>query len=153
MLHHIDHINIVVQNLEKNVQFYGEVLGFKETMRATLEGEWIQNIVGLKNVHAECVYMQPEDGPRIELLQYVSPDGTVPENNGLANTIGLRHIAFRVEDIEAEYKRLTEQGVKFIGPPVDVPLKTVTHVAGRKRLCYFHGPEDVLLEICSYEEK
>ncbi|HKQ32343.1 MAG TPA: VOC family protein, partial [Thermodesulfobacteriota bacterium] len=43
----IDHINIVVSDLEKSVRFYTELLGFIESKRAHLEGDWIESIVGL----------------------------------------------------------------------------------------------------------
>ncbi|MGF1571834.1 MAG: VOC family protein [Sumerlaeia bacterium] len=147
----VDHINIVVKDLDANVKFYRDVLGFRITMEAVLEGEWIDAVVGLKGVKANCVYLQPTDGPRIELLCYEKPGGSSVENQHLANTQGLRHIAFRVDDIEAEYARLNALGVEFIGPPVTVPLVSVKNLQGRKRLCYFYAPEGVLLEICDYE--
>ncbi|MDX1971489.1 MAG: VOC family protein [Candidatus Sumerlaeia bacterium] len=153
MINHIDHINIVVRDLEKNVEFYRDVLGFRVTMEALLEGEWIDAVVGLKGVRARCVYLQPENGPRLELLQYESPVGVEVPRQGAANTQGYRHVAFLVDDIEVEYERLCARGVKFLGPPVTVPLQSVKTLTGRKRLCYFHGPEDVLLEICDYRKE
>lgn len=148
---HIDHINIVVRDLEACVRFYRDVLGFQITMEAVLEGDWIDAVVGLKGVRAQCVYLQPESGPRIELLCYEKPVGALVPEQHLANTQGLRHIAFRVGDIVAEYERLRGLGVMFLGPPVTVPLVSVKNLQGRKRLCYFHDPEGVLLEICDYE--
>ena len=53
----IDHINIVVSDLERSVRFYTELLGFKESKRAHLEGEWIESIVGLKGVVADVVFI------------------------------------------------------------------------------------------------
>lgn len=146
----IDHINIVVRDLDANVRFYRDVLGFKVTMEALLEGEWIEAIVGLRGVRANCVYLQPASGPRIELLCYENPHGAEVVGQGLANTLGMRHMAFLVPDIEAEYLRLKSHGVVFLSPPVTVPLVSVKNLTGRKRLCYFHAPEGVLLEICDY---
>jgi hypothetical protein len=40
--------------------------------------------------------------------------------------------------------------VPFIGPPASVPGDVVTHDAGRKRLCYLHDPDGVILELAEY---
>ena len=151
MIQQIDHVNIVVRDLELCVTFYKETLGLKETMRARLEGEWIEKVTGIAQAVAECVYLQPPAGPRIELLQFLSPKGVSVERGNLANTPGIRHLAFRVEDIDAEYDRLRTAGVEFLGEPMAVPLDAVRHLSGRKRLCYFHDPEGVLLEIAEFK--
>jgi len=46
----IDHINIVVSDLERSLRFYSELLGFKELKRAHLEGDWVDSIVKIKGV-------------------------------------------------------------------------------------------------------
>ena len=148
----VDHINIVVSGLETSVRFYTELLGLQVTRRAHLEGEWIESIVGLSGVSADVVYLQaPDGGNRIELLQYISPEGKALPDNAHANTIGLRHIAFRVGDIEQVSRKLTDAGVKLISPPVAVPGSVIRHDAGSKQLCYFHDPDGVLLELAEYQ--
>ncbi len=147
----VDHINIIVSNLERSARFYTELLGFEETRRAHLKGDWIEAIVGLPDVEADVVYVQPPgDGPRIELLSYRSPKGQAFSENALTNTVGLRHIALRVCNMDATYARLKEAGVEFIGPPTAVPGGVVKHDEGRKRLCYFRDPDGVLLELAEY---
>ncbi|MFI5322283.1 MAG: VOC family protein [Thermodesulfobacteriota bacterium] len=148
----IDHINIVVTDLERGVWFYTELLGFKESKRAHLEGEWIESIVGLKGVVADVAFiLAPSGEPRIELLCYKTPKGEEIPMNSLANTIGIRHIALRVDDIYATAEKLKNAGVKLLGEPVTVPQEVVTHDAGNKMLCYFHDPDGVLLEITEYK--
>ena len=148
----IDHINIVVSDLERSVKFYTELLGFNESKRAHLEGEWIESIVGLRGVVADVVFIvAPAGEPRIELLCYKTPKGESVPVNSLANTVGLRHIAFRVDDIRAALEKLKNAGVKLLGEPVVVPETVVTHDAGHKMLCYFHDPDGVLLEITEYQ--
>ena len=151
MMQGIDHINIVVSDLERSVDFYTRVLGMVETRRAHLEGDWIDAVVGLSGVEADVVYLEPsEGGLRIELLQYSSPKGTASPECSRANTVGLRHIAFRVKDIEAFAARLTEAGFPPLSPPTSVPQRVITHTAGHKVLCYFHDPDGVLLELAEY---
>ena len=152
MIHAIDHLNIVVSDLERSVKFYTEVLGFKKTNSAHLEGEWIESIVGIRDVIADVVFIvAPAGEPRIELLCYKSPTGESIAANSFANTVGLRHIALRVEDIQSSAKKLKDAGVKLLSEPVTVPTSVVTHDAGHKMLCYFHDPDGVLLEITEYK--
>ncbi|MBU0683449.1 MAG: VOC family protein [Candidatus Omnitrophota bacterium] len=151
MIKTINHINIVVANLERSVKFYTDVLGFKEVKRAKLQGEWIEKIVGLKNVSADVAYVVPPSGAlRIELLEYSSPKGENVDINSLANTVGLRHIAFQVEGIYDFVVRLKEKNVKFISSPVKVPGSTIQHDEGYKILCYFLDPDGAILELAEY---
>jgi catechol 2,3-dioxygenase-like lactoylglutathione lyase family enzyme len=147
----VDHINIVVRDLEQSERFYCELLGFEVFRRARLEGKWIETVVGLSGVCADVAYIQPPgEGPRIELIQYRSPESAWSPECSVANTSGLRHIAFRVKNIDEWYARLTQAGVVFIGPPTAVPKDIIRHYEGNKRLCYFHDPDGVLLELAEY---
>jgi len=147
----VDHINLVVSDLERSVTFYTELLGFRELRRAHLKGEWIEAIIGLKDVSADVVYVvAPEGEPRLELLCFECPRGKSIPANSLAHTFGLRHIALRVEDIQKMVIRLREAGVKVIADPVAVPTGVITHDAGHKILCYFHDPDGILLELAEY---
>lgn len=151
MVQAIDHINIVVSDLERSARFYIDLLGLVETRRARLEGDWIESIVGLRGVRADVVYVEPvSGGMRIELLQYQAPVGKSLPENALPNTVGLRHIALRVKDIHEVCRRLEAAGVELVGPPVEVPSGVVTHDAGDKVLCYFHDPDGVILELAEY---
>jgi catechol 2,3-dioxygenase-like lactoylglutathione lyase family enzyme len=134
------------------VRFYTGLLGFNLSKRAHLEGDWIESIVGLKGVVADVAFVvAPAGEPRIELLCYKTPKGEALPANSLANTVGIRHIAFRVDDIHAASERLKNAGVKLLGEPVVVPETVVTHDAGHKMLCYFRDPDGVLLEITEYK--
>jgi len=151
MIRALNHINLVVSNLDRSVQFYTDLLGFKEVRRAHLEGQWIESIVGLKGVRAEVVYLlAPAGEPRLELLCYESPRGESIQANSLANTIGLRHIALQVDDIHGAVNHLKEAGVTILSEPVAVPKSAIKHDAGRKILCYFLDPDGILLELAEY---
>lgn len=151
MISAIDHINIVVSDMPRSVAFYTELLGMSVTRTAHLEGDWIEAIVGLKGVSADVVYVEPPGGPlRLELLQYRSPRGAAIDATKLPNTVGLRHIAFRVADIDAAAAALRAAGVHVFADPVAVPSNVITHNAGHKRLLYFHDPDGVLLELAQY---
>jgi catechol 2,3-dioxygenase-like lactoylglutathione lyase family enzyme len=152
MLQCLDHVNIVVKDLDRALAFYRDLLGLRETMRARLEGDWIEQVTGVRGVSADCIYLEFPSGARVELLAFRAPDNGAPlPANAMPATPGLRHIAFRVDDIDAVYTRLVAAGVKFVNPPATVPTSIVKHATGRKRLCYFHDPEGTLLEIAEFK--
>lgn len=153
MVHGIDHINIVVADLGRSVEFYAGVLGFTKTREACLEGEWIDRIAGLRGVRARVAYVvAPAGEPRIELLCYEAPKGEALAANACANTVGLRHLALRVDDMAGMIVRLKAAGVKFFSEPVRVPVGVVKHEAGEKVLVYFTDPDGVILELAEYRQ-
>lgn len=151
MIRGIDHLNIVVSDLGRSVRFYTEVLGFRKTADVVMEGGWIEEIIGLRGVRGLVAFVEPPGGgPRIELLQYVTPAGTALPENSRANTLGLRHVAFRVHDIQAIAARLRAAGVTLFSDPVRVPAGVVKFAAGDKSLLYFLDPDGVILELAEY---
>ncbi len=146
----LDHFNIVVSDMARSVAFYREVLGFNPTFETHLEGAWIEQVTGLEKVRAHCVFLQiPDCDVRLELLQYLEPHGIFVEGNAWPNTMGLRHFALETDDIDALVVKLKAAQIAFVSPPVTVPFAVGSR--GTKRLCYFHDPDGVLLEIASYE--
>ena len=151
MLEQIDHVNIVVTDLELMVAFYRDVLGFTITKRVTISGPWVDATVGLHNAIGEVVYLELPAGPRVELIRYVQPAGANPSGLDLSNTRGLRHLAFRVTDIDSVAATLNRAGVQPLSAVQTVPDSQVTYAGGvRKRLVYFRDPEGNLLELCEY---
>jgi catechol 2,3-dioxygenase-like lactoylglutathione lyase family enzyme len=147
----LDHVNIVVADLDRMVAFYRDVLGLKLTKQVTISGEWVASVVGLPDVHADVVYLDFESGPRIELIRYNRPGEPRPQGMDRPNAPGLRHLAFKVADIDAIVARLKSARVRFFSDVQRVPDSQVTYASGiRKRLVYFQDPEGNLLELCEY---
>ncbi len=152
MIRGIDHLNIVVGDLARSVKFYTEVLGFVKTADVRMTGAWIEEIIGLKGVEGLVAFVELPGGggPRIELLEYVAPAGVALPENSAANTRGLRHVAFRVDDIAGMAAKLRAAGVTLFSDPVKVPQGVVKFAAGDKALCYFLDPDGTILELCEY---
>jgi glyoxylase I family protein len=152
MIEQIDHVNLVVAELEKMTSFYQDILGFKVTKEVRISGEWIDEVVGLKKVLADVVYLDLPAGPRLELIQYLSPVGERPGGIRESNAMGLRHLAFKVNAIDELVARLRLEGMKFFSEVRTVPTSQVQYGDGvKKRLVYFHDPEGNLLELCEYK--
>lgn len=145
MVHRIDHVNIVVKDLDRVKEFF-LALGFIEQDQSRLSGEWISDTVGLEDVEAHYVRLTlPGDSISIELLQFDHPPINEIAHLGRANTQGFRHLAFRVEDIEKTAAFLKRRGIEPLSPIQE-------YVKLSKKLVYFRGPEDILLELAQYPE-
>lgn len=144
MIQCIDHLNIVVTDLERSETFF-EALGFRAIMASDLDGIFLEKVTGLSGVKGRFVAMQHEGSAmRIELLQY-SPAVAADRQIGMANQVGFRHLAFRVKDMEKTVESLKALDVVFLSP-IQTWEKT------GKKLVYFLGPDDILMELCQYPE-
>lgn len=142
MIKRIDHLNIVVSDLEKAKEFF-LLFGFTEGISSELDTDFLETLTGIRCSGGRFVALH-HSGSNIslELLRFDS--GPEAEDGiGVANRIGLRHLAFEVTDIEAEVSRLRAHGVQFIGE-----IQTWTKTG--KRLIYLYGPDGILLELAQY---
>lgn len=143
MLHSIDHVNLVVTDLNRAIEFF-TLLGFEVLHQGDLEGEWISRIVGLEAVQAHYVSLGlPQSQTKLELIHYHRPAVRKDPDIRQANGQGFRHIAFRVSDLDAVYAKLEAAGVEFLS---EIQIYEVK----QKKLVYFYGPEGILLELAEY---
>ena len=139
----IDHINVVVRDLEAAKDFFLE-LGFIVLKEGRLEGEWIDKIVNLANVSADYIALAlPNTQTNIELIKYYSPEGERDSKLSLPNQIGLRHIAIEVKGIEKVVSDLKKREIQF--------FSDIESYNSAKKLCYFLGPEGIIVELAEYE--
>src|SRR5215213_8356037 len=97
----IDHVGINVIDFAAAKAFFLD-LGFKVMGEAKLEGEFVERVIGLQNVKDEFVMLGTSDGEAtIELIKFYSPVDEKGIQPSFANTLGIRHIALVVEDVDA----------------------------------------------------
>lgn len=112
MIRAIRHTAIMVEDMERALTFYRDLLGFKVIRDAIEEGNHIDRILGSGISFREVKLSTTDslkDGTVIELIQTSS----LPDD--------FSHIALRVDDIEKEYRRLLKAGIKFSCPPIVSP--------------------------------
>ena len=144
----IDHVNIVVADLERAARFYESVFGLSRGFSATLEGAWIETVTAIPGARAACLFLHAPDGSaRLELICYEGNRAQIGENS-LPHTPGLRHLAFEVENIETTLQKAREWGIEPISASVEVPFRVGN--LGAKRLVYFHDLDGTLLEAAAY---
>lgn len=103
----IDHVTLVVKDLEASSRFYGDVLGMRDVPRPGFRfvGKWLQ--AGTTQIH--LILEHEQSGP---------PQVTFPEQCSISRT---RHFAFEVDDALAAQARLAELGIPLAAGPQSRP--------------------------------
>ncbi len=111
----MDHVGIVVDDLAAATAFFVE-LGLELQGEGPVEGGWVDRVVGLEGVRAEIAMVETPDGHgRLELTKFHAPSGRGGEEHAPANTPGIRHVAFAVDDIDAVVAGLRARGAELVG--------------------------------------
>ena len=135
----MDNVGVVVDNLEAVSAFFIE-LGLELEGEATVEGQWVDRIVGLDGVRNDIAMLRTPDGhSRLELIKFHTPPATTAEPNAPVNTLGIRRIMFAVDDIQDVLARLQAQGAELVGEVVQYEDKYL--------LCYVRGPEGIIVAL------
>jgi len=135
----IRHTGIAVSDLEKALHFYQDLLGLKVVKGMEESSDYIDKISKLKGVKVTTVKLAAADGNLIELLYYHSHPRKAVTARDICE-IGVSHVAFTVEDLDAEYQRLSEAGVNFNSSPQNSP-------DGYAKVAFCRDPDGALIEL------
>jgi methylmalonyl-CoA epimerase len=126
----IDHIAIVVKDLEKTIDLYVNRLGFRHAYREVVADQGVE-AVGLEAGNSV-----------IELLRPLDESSAIAKYRGDAPS-KLHHTAYRVSDLTAELARLKAAGVRLID---EQPRKG----AHGNLIAFLHpkSTDGVLIELC-----
>ena len=134
-----DHVAISVQDMDKAIAFYRDVIGMEKVFDREF-GEPMARLIGEPGAQARIVHMKLGDSA-VELFDYRSPEGRTPRPDARQSDYGLTHIGFIVEDFWGTYRHLRDHDVEFLGEPVEI--RPGVFVA------YFRGAE---YEVCEIRE-
>ena len=139
MVQRMDHVGINVEDLAAATEFFLE-LGLVLQGETSVEGEWVDRIVGLEGVRADIAMMQTPDGnAQLELVKFHSPSSQDGNRDAPANALGIRHITFAVDDLDAVLARLRAHGAELVGE--------LEQYKDTLRLCYIRGPAGIIIEL------
>lgn len=139
MIKRMEHVGIVVDDLAQATAFFVE-LGLEPQGETSVEGSWVDRIVGLEGIQVDSAMLETPDGDgRVELVKFHAPPGPDGDSNAPANMPGLRHLAFRVDDLDDTLTRLQARGAKLVGE--------VEQYQDMFRLCYIRGPAGMIVEL------
>jgi catechol 2,3-dioxygenase-like lactoylglutathione lyase family enzyme len=136
---HVDHIGITVNDIDAAGAFFVD-LGFTEMGRMPMEGEFVEGVIGLKDVKSQILMLEAPDGQlRLELSQFDRPVDPEGVQSNMVNVLGLRHISFIVDDLDGVVAALKQKGHKLVGE--------MRNYKNTYKLCYIRGPEEILVEL------
>ncbi|MEW1952247.1 VOC family protein [Terrabacter sp. NPDC080008] len=138
-IRHFDHVGITVADLDAATEFFVG-LGLELQGSATVEGEFIDTVTGIPGSATRIVMLQPPGGGTcVELSSFTHPDPVPGSPTAMANELGLRSIAFEVEDLEAMIDELATDGYGLIGG--------IGEYEGVWRMAYVRGPEGITVAL------
>ncbi len=138
-LQRIDHVGIIVNDLAAAKAFFLD-LGLDVLDEWQVQEELVvDRIIGLENVKNAAVMLGMSGGQAtIELVQFLTPADQAAIQQLPANALGIRHIAFVVDDIAEVVGKLKAKG--------NETFSEIQEIGGYK-LCYVRGPEGIILEL------
>ncbi len=140
------HVGITVGNLERAIEFFTLLLGCDPTTTFhRVDMPFLDEITGYDNIDMRFAFFAlPGDHVQVELIEYRRPAaGTVDQET---YNIGSTHICIQVDDIDAEFARLSAAGVEFRSTR---PVETPPGPLGGSRWLYLRAPEDgYTIELC-----
>jgi catechol 2,3-dioxygenase-like lactoylglutathione lyase family enzyme len=136
-IHRMDHVGVVVEDLAAAVAFFIE-LGLELEGEATVEGEWVDQLVGLDGVRADMAFVRTPDGHgRVELSTFQTPAATTGAPWAPVNVPGIPRLTFVVDDVEDVFDRLRPHGAELVGE--------VAQYDDIYRYGYVRGPAGVII--------
>ena len=126
------HVCIAIQDMEKELGFYRDLLGLRVAMDYTAPD-------GTKMVLLAASGMEKPGGYTVELLRFPQ-QRPLPEDHNAPAWLGFKHVAFAVADLDGLHSRLLAAGVQVMGEPR-------SPMAGIPRILNLLDPEGNRLEL------
>ena len=104
----LSHFGVCVTNLERSLRFYCDGLGFEKAEGYDVGNEFAASLEVAGDVKLRSQFIRRKD-IAIELMEYASP-GVIGEPSQRRNQLGLTHLSFYCDDIDAWVARLVECG-------------------------------------------
>lgn len=134
-----DHVGITVADLDAVTGFFVG-LGFETEGRTILEGEFLDTVIGIPDSRTELVMLRlPGGGTGLELASFVRPNHETGSPDAMANELGLRSVAFEVDDLKGNLERLVADGYHLVGG--------VGQYEGVWQMASVRGPEGIIVSL------
>ena len=134
-----DHVGITVSDLDAATAFFVG-LGLEVEGRTFVEGEFIDTVCGIPDSRTEIVMLRPPGGgTAVELSRFIRPDPEPGSPTAMANELGLRSVAFEIDDLQAEVDRLAADGYGLVGG--------VGQYENTWLMAYVRGPDGIIVAL------
>lgn len=115
----LHHVAVVVPDLPKAMEFYGNLFGFVPVQEGPIEPtEYAEQVIQLRQPAADG-YEMASDWMYLELWEFKNPKSPEVTSKVYPNDHGFTHFSVMVDDCMAEYERL-KSDLDFNAPPLEV---------------------------------
>lgn len=141
-------IGMTVSDLDRSRAFFVDVLGFAPEREVEIHGDDVERLHGVFGMRARVALLRL-GGERVELSQYLAPQGRPIPVEARSNDRSFQHIAIVVRDMRAAYQHLRAHGVRHAssGPQ---RLPDWNPAAGGIEAFYFKDPDGHVLEVIAF---
>lgn len=143
-VHQVESIGLTVNDLDREVCFFTQVLPFEEVSRAEIKGQPADDLLGLDLVDLRVARLRL-GGENITLTEHKAKGRPVPPDSRSYDH-WFQHIAIVVRDMDKAYEHLRQHRVKYVSTAPQTLPEWNKGAAGIKAF-YFRDPEDHVLEI------
>jgi catechol 2,3-dioxygenase-like lactoylglutathione lyase family enzyme len=134
-----DHVGITVADLDTVTAFFVG-LGLEVEGRMPMEGEFVDTVTGIPDSRSEIVMLRPPGGGTgVELSTFTRPDLEPGSPDAMSTELGLRNIAFVVDDLQVDVDRLAAEGYGLVGG--------IGQYEQMWRMAYVRGPEGIIVAL------
>ena len=134
-----DHVGITVSDLDRAIAvFVG--LGLEVEGTAGIEGEFIDTVIGIPDSRTRIAMLRsPEGGASVELSSFERPAHDPGTPDAMATAIGLRSVAFEVDDLQAAVDSVAADGYGLVGG--------IGEYEGVWKMAYVRGPDGIIVAL------
>ncbi|MEE9279833.1 MAG: VOC family protein [Myxococcota bacterium] len=148
MINGIHHTAISTADMERALGFYRDLLGFEVQSDTSWEkgsgaSENADRIMALEGVACRIAMLRLGSN-HLELFEFDSPAPRAADPNRPVCDHGYTHVCLSVTDMDAEYERLKQAGMRFHCPPIQL--------GRRARVTYGRDPDGNVVELLEYLE-
>jgi len=134
-----DHVGITVADIDAVTAFFVS-LGLEADQKMAVEGEFLDTVIGMTGARTEIVMLRaPSGGTTLELSSFTRPDHLPGSPAAPANELGLRNVAFEVQDLRAVVDHVVADGYGLVGG--------IGEYEGAWRMAYVRGPEGIIVSL------
>jgi catechol 2,3-dioxygenase-like lactoylglutathione lyase family enzyme len=134
-----DHVGITVADLDAAIDFFLK-LGLELEGRMPMEGEFLDTVCGIPDSRTEIAMLRPPGGgTALELCTFTQPEVISGTPNAMANEVGIRNVAFEVDDIRDLVDDLAADGYDVVGG--------IGEYENTWLMAYVRGPEGITVAI------
>jgi catechol 2,3-dioxygenase-like lactoylglutathione lyase family enzyme len=135
-----DHIGITVADLSMVTAFFVGLGLEVEGGPMVLEGRFMDTVIGIPGSRTEIVMLRPPGGGTcLELSSFIRPDHQPGSPAAMATELGLRNVAFEVDDLQATVDRVASEGYGLVGG--------IGEYEHSWRMAYVRGPEGIIVSL------